>query len=129
MTYDELIKDLRFCVEEGSCRKCRFDNDMNCSDTLMAKAADAIDELSHIQIAPEKIIQTMWIPVTERLPEINQKVLVFSFYTMHVYKFCALDEKCGAAEDHWQDDYGIAHGIEEVQFWMPLPQPPESEGE
>ena len=117
-----------------------------CVCGLMNRAADAIEELQKITTHYEEESKgwwlaacdakeererlkeqiPKWIPVTERLPEYDQKVLVFSVYTMYVYKFCVPDERCGAIGNHWQDDYGVAQAIEEGQFWMPLPQPPES---
>ena len=65
--YDELIEQLReTSIDFG---------EMDHVSVMMIEAANAIEELSHPQIAPEKIIQTMWIPVAERLPEDYEQVL------------------------------------------------------
>lgn len=80
---------------------------------LLLKAADAIEELSNIQIAPEKIIQTMWIPVTERLPDVWKHVITF-------------DEDDGVRVNWRSGDNVSWYMGYHVTHWMPLPQPPES---
>lgn len=52
-----------------------------------------------------------WISVKDRLPERYQKVI---FYRKDEF----LDEvECGDFEYHWD--------LSNVQYWMPLPKPPE----
>ena len=118
--YDELIKRLR----ETSVDFGESDH----ISVMMIEAANAIDELSNIQIAPEKIIQTMWIPVTERLPNCNGCYLVWRphFFggEIGMPSICYYD-----GSNTWHDSYGvdferILHP-DDVTHWMPLPRPPE----
>lgn len=118
--YDELIKRLR----ETSVDFGESDH----ISVMMIEAANAIDELSNIQIAPEKIIQTMWIPVTERLPNCNGCYLVWRphFFggEIGMPSICYFD-----GSNTWHDSYGvdferILHP-DDVTHWMPLPRPPE----
>jgi hypothetical protein len=62
-----------------------------------------------------------WIPVTERLPEDNTRVLGFSEPDKDIYCY-DVDGVKWWTEDYWNtaEGYGITH-------WMPLPEPPETE--
>ena len=142
MTYDELIKDLRFCVEEGSCRKCRFDNNMNCSDTLMAKAADAIEELqatvdgltAQTNMVFEKTegrtvikFEPKWIPVTERLPEVGKKVLVFAYGNDTLTARMQKRTENGHPVFECNGIFLEMAKLGRITHWMPLPEPPKEE--
>lgn len=76
--YDELIKRLRTCAElHGECALCLYQGN-GCGampETPLVQAADAIEELS----------KPRWIPVTERLPEAYQSVIVAVYCTDIVY--------------------------------------------
>lgn len=119
--YDELVKRLRELqaiterCDEQSCAECENRELCNKHDnkTLSGTykdAADAIEELS----------KPRWIPVTERLPDGINDVLVyagvlFSYITVGYY------------DGLWKfsfNDSEIAWGAD---YWMPLPEPPEEE--
>ena len=86
MDYSELVKDLRHCADMHTyCSVCKY-FDANCEQKLIAKAADAIEELQReLQLAEfdadnwrdayhhwfENYQNDVpkWIPVTERLPQ------------------------------------------------------------
>ena len=61
-----------------------------------------------------------WISVKERLPEENQKCLV--------YRDINADLKIttGIWHSDWKEFYGLRHGtrLEDTIAWMPLPEPP-----
>lgn len=107
--YDELVKRLR----ETSVDFGESDH----ISVMMIEAANAIDELSNIQIAPEKIIQTMWIPVTERLPE--DEVLCINDRQFYLVGLLYCDDVGNyICETDGEIMYDVTH-------WMPLPQQPE----
>ena len=98
--------------------------DMTCAQLLMTQAADAIEELQmQVRIYSGAVDETVkmlpiWIPVTERLPEIDEEVLVVA-----VNDFDA-DEKWVSIS--WLDkDNQWPYAI--VTHWMPLPKPPKEE--
>ena len=62
-----------------------------------------------------------WISVTERLPEIGKDVLCFCRANI----FFVL----GWDGNHWHEGADRYYMSSFVTHWMPLPQPPESEGE
>ena len=125
LMYDELIERLR-----ASCESCKLWDGYKCclkgecSAQKSLQAADAIEELSNIQIAPEKIIQTMWIPVTEQLPEVGKKVLVFAYGN---------DTLTARMQKRTENGYPVfeCNGIflemaklGRITHWMPIPEPP-----
>lgn len=90
--YDELAKRLREAA-------IRADSGYEISESLYSdimQAADAIEERS----------KPKWIPVTERLPELNANVLVYSAHSGLI----RIDANI------WFD--------RNATHWMPLPQPP-----
>ena len=112
---DELVKRLRECTAEQNGEK-----------TLWHQAADAIEELSARADAAEGMLAEQpphWIPVTERLPEDLQNVLVIDEgrvtigHCEHYY-----GEEEGDVE--WHD---ILHYPAGPTHWMPLPEPPKEE--
>ena len=109
---------------------------------LLCKAADAIEDLDNRLNLHRQGKIGHWIPVTERLPENGSLIgnlICDSDGQIRIARQCAeiqlkektvytdlieladlLEEKCPAS--NWNDCTHITH-------WMPLPQPPESDGE
>ena len=113
MKYDDLISKL--------CERAP-----RCPDTeakLMAEAANAIADLIFALKASNDVIvnnKPKWIPVAERLPEQNTRVIGFMAWK----GITAIEYQHGK----W---YSIDHlqplPDEAVTHWMPLPQPPKEE--
>lgn len=68
-----------------------------------------------------------WIPVSERLPELNTDVLVcdakygyFGVWSLGRYK--------NKDALYWEDDGGWFKSLDDVTHWMPLPEPPKGGG-
>lgn len=129
MTYDELVKQLRnrrICIQQLGTL-----NDY----PLLGEAADAIEELSKREAdmshnmaalslkvlrAEEKIPR--WIPVTERLPEPFENVLVANKRGKHY----------DIDKGWWNGsffDRCAKGGYHNVTHWMPLPEPPKEGNE
>ena len=68
-----------------------------------------------------------WVRAKDRLPNIDQKVLVYDAgdeTEIHVYHF--REDLDGL---YWDDEGGWAVDFENVTHWMPLPEPPERDDE
>ena len=141
MMYENIIKALRLCVKYNKA----MDALMNAS-----QAADAIEELDTlldgvradndalcetIEMLKKQVFDmstligdysenTRWIPVTERLPEDLQTVLV-------VRKdggiYCWMYSACSPTDEVWCDEYANAFSVYDVTHWIPLPEPPKEE--
>lgn len=70
-----------------------------------------------------------WISVKDRLPNLDEAVLVHAEY-LHIktnyYEVWSLFRRHGG-ELIWVDKYGDGHKLTEVTHWMPLPEPPKGE--
>lgn len=120
--YDELIRSCRACATGyvGNCDNCMFSG-KDCYKQLHKASADAIEELS----------KPRWIPVTERLPEIDEKHHcskdVLAYLKDGGMCFTALEENifgqaCFECERNpdFEEEMIVTH-------WMPLPEPPKEE--
>lgn len=58
-----------------------------------------------------------WVPVKEKLPEIDQTVLVNTKYGILTLGYAGEDKWWEAEGWHTAEEWGITH-------WMPLPEPP-----
>ena len=90
---------------------------------LLDKAADAIEQLEQKFNALNSVTVQEWIPVKERLPELNTDVLVCDarygyFGVWSLEKDECEDKPC------WEDDGGWWKSLGDVTHWMPLPEPP-----
>lgn len=141
--HDELIKWLRvFCEDCKQWDGCKCCLKGECSQQKILQAADVIEDLEkslaitllEYQIANNKRLMTeeyakqkpKWIPVTERLPEHHGHYLVHieggEFSQVSWEEIAFFDGKIFMWE-HISSEYP-----EDVTHWMPLPEPPESEG-
>ena len=109
--YDELIKSLR--EDHG---KQYFARDMEAADAIEELQAQLMFSNDAAKAIAEKVPR--WIPVTERLPEPNTRVIGFMAWKA----MTAIEYQNGK----W---YSIDHleplPDEAVTHWMPLPEPPE----
>ena len=61
-----------------------------------------------------------WIPCSERLPEPDERVLVYTVANeYHVWD--AMPHRGEGYE--WEDEEGLYHSLYEVAMWLPLPEP------
>ena len=65
-----------------------------------------------------------WISVMERLPEMDDRVLVYT--TGHEYH--VWDAMPNRGENYaWEDEEGLYHNLYEADLWFPLPEPYEEQ--
>ena len=103
--------------------KYRWPDDM--IDTMADNVIGDIEDIPAADVVERK----QWIPVTERLPEIGRKVLVYAY---------GQEILTARMNKRTENGYPVfeCNGIflemakpGRISHWMPLPQPPESEGE
>ena len=117
------------CDGYDNCDKCPAVNkDVPCEEWLKA------DCLLQLGVTLQR-----WIPVTERLPEVDGKYLVFEsgyiVQSMRVLSFAKDGRKVDKYDFHreWKNvwyRYDSEWGhltIDSVTHWMPLPDPPKGE--
>lgn len=115
LMYDELIKRLRdMATSDGNIKS-------NYIGLALMEAANAIEDLDNRLNLHRQEKIGHWIPVTERLPE--DEVL------------CINDRQFYLVGLLYCDDVGnyicetVGETMYDVTHWMPLPKPPESDGE
>jgi hypothetical protein len=113
-----LIECLRFCADDVSdCKDCpRWEHNCGstkCVNDLLLSAANELDK----QRVTDNNAGCKWIPVTERLPEPEKCVLIYS--------------KHGRVAEGKRNRFGIwtqfrwsVTELRGVTHWMPLPEPP-----
>ena len=113
-TPEEIKKGLEVCRADechGHHTGCPYDDDFFC---IMHICGDALALIEHLDAKVPK-----WISVEERMPECMQPVIV-----------C---REGGKVEQGYKDtmDWWKVYGTrtKKVTHWMPLPEPPEEEGD
>lgn len=125
MTTEQLVKSLRACGR-GCCDDCVcFQRMVSCSEKNLGAAA--LIEQQEARIKELEAKAPRWIPVTERLPEVHQKTRksdAMLVYTRRKLFMVAVWNGIDwlAPMDFW-DAWG-----DEIVYWMPLPEPPETDG-
>lgn len=134
---EEIVKSLRGCsADEMDCKNCVAEWGRKygyCFNSLRLYAADRLEELEK-ELADERYrhdrlqdfcvaqgeelsklkAQQRWIPVTERLPEVDGKYIVC---TAKNSVYCT----------RWRKDYFGTDFHTHVTHWMPLPEPPKED--
>lgn len=108
----EAIKKHCGLAIEDRCKYCyRCNNVMGVKEIL-----DLIDKYKEKASQPNKSENpTGWIPVTERLPKQQQRVLIQDFGQTTIGYL--------NAENRWRDLTNLDDYLKGVEAWMPLPEP------
>lgn len=121
MTKDEIVKALRACGRRY-CGDCPYCKRLGC-DKMIFDAADLIEQQA-ARIAGLEAKAPRWIPVTERLPEIEQRVLVLDRHGNAMVRTlrCLTGEK----EPSFRPDGLVPR--KHITHWMPMPEQQEMDG-
>lgn len=105
------------------------DTDVPATDDLISRQA-AIDALGTphgilypirtVEALPSAQTEQQWIPCSERYPDMDERVLVYTVaHDYHVW-----DCMSNRADNYfWEDEEGLYHDKYEADLWMPLPDP------
>lgn len=116
----EIVQALRCCAE-GECKDCAMHEDtQRCQENLLDKAAEAIERLTAENAALRE--KQRWIPVTERMPELEVPVLVLDRRGNMIVR--TLRRLVSDKEAVFRPD-GLAPR-KNITHWMPLPGAPEA---
>ena len=117
---DKLAIDLQHRCDV-ICPYTKAQRDVMCRACLLGDAIDTVEDQPAVDIEPR------WIPVTERLPDINDHYtsdVCLVYCDNGAYAFAELEENI-FGQVGWdcerEDDYHEAVGS--VIAWMPLPEP------
>lgn len=133
MTTEQLVKTLRKNVDENPCQfACEECNEADCFTPVLRTAADLIEQQT-AKIAELEAKVPRWIPVTERLPKKQAwyHVAIRDKKTMRVS--VELDLYAVETAKNFGHEIGFCKADrwperEELIAWMPLPEPPETDG-
>ena len=110
MNSENIKKALRMAVNVG----CGFEGDAEDAASLLS-----LIETNEARIA-ELEAERRWIPVSERLPEVNEDVFTLVYDTNDgSTSVCALKHHGDGVWFIWDKGYYV------VTHWMPMPKPPE----
>lgn len=123
---NELLAELRGCGETLDCRGCKRANSPVLCQSLVAEAADVLQEYVDLCARYADEIMALqercrWIPVTERLPVPGERVLAAKDGVF-------VGESYLSESGVWRRYYGalwVLLGCAPVTHWMPLPDAPE----
>lgn len=129
MRDQELVNALREHAEWAEANE--WETPITLCDDL-TEAADRLENqnahIAALQQEIEKLRRQVprWIPVEERRPEYNARVLAFDMRAKNKYIGIWTREKDpDDGNDCWFDSAGWWYAFDEITHWMPLPEPPE----
>lgn len=119
MTDKKIVQELRRCQFGAPCARCPAVSYKNCMDEMHKCAADLIERLTAENAALRE--KQRWIPVTERMPELEVPVLVLDRRGNMIVR--TLRRLVSDKEAVFRPD-GLAPR-KNITNWMPLPEAPE----
>jgi hypothetical protein len=99
----------------------------NATGNYLEMLKDCLQETARAEAAEQRARDMTWIPVSERLPENNDRVLVWHYDEVDMAQYWPWpDNKAGNRRGKWEqfDPSGYPFAISHVTHWMPLPEPP-----
>ena len=85
-----------------------------------------IKVIEHLERMPSVQPEQRWIPVTERLPENDDEVLLTVEFKKHRFVYSGSYSKDVDGDPHWYslwDEFRVGREREKIIAWMPLPKP------
>ena len=74
---------------------------------------------SRFDVMLPKVMELAWIPVEERLPDVDKEVL--TYLPCGLFEINSLCKHSFSKEFYWENQHGDTMDVEGVVAWMPLP--------
>jgi hypothetical protein len=147
MTKEEALKILKDCRQRGFDRTTYYIDEYHTARDMAIRALEeqetvelsehVIDAIANAVV--KKMQEPKWIPVSERMPEVNQRVLVTSYGRVCYAMMISADGNSGHPVFKLQDSLNekvvcetTVHNkftTSRITAWMPLPEPYKAESE
>lgn len=123
MTRQEIVQALRCCADHSCSAKCpAFPAGLDCREEMHKEVLALLERLTAENAALRE--KQRWIPVTERMPELEVPVLVLDRRGNMIVR--TLRRLVSDKEAVFRPD-GLAPR-KNITHWMPLPEAPEEGG-
>ena len=111
----ELLSNVTFGVNNHTLK------DHLCASTI----EEFVDALiaNGVTLGTDNNVPTKWIPVSERLPDLGEKVVARCRY-FDEYRVVWLQQDERLDHPYWSYDGDHGYHVKFFEYWMPLPEPP-----
>lgn len=126
-TPEEIKKALECCAADELCEECPYHPEVNSCIGMIAR-----DALSYIRQLENQVADlgkkvSKWIDVDERLPNLNDEVLIAVDGYVYGAQYWKYSNGMAFGTETADDIFSAGHEKDHVSHWMYMPEPPKEE--